>query len=102
MRNLRNRYSYQTRLEFQETITKMRVFILPLLLQKQNNACNICKKSYKKYEIDHLVYNPMVTINELQALCVDCHYNITDYTTIKNKNNPSNRYRVTRKVLRTV
>lgn len=102
MRNLRNRYNYKERMEFQTVLQSMRCFILPLLLERQNNACNICKKTYKKYEIDHLVYNPMVNINELQALCVDCHYNITDYNTIKNKNNPSKRCRVTRKVLRIV
>lgn len=89
MRNLRNRYNYQDRMEFQSTILSMRAFLLPLLLDRQDNACNICKTSYKSYEIDHLVYNPMVTINELQALCHNCHKSITNYTTYKNRNNPS-------------
>lgn len=102
MQNLREKYTYQERLEFQDTIITMRPYILPLLLSRQNNGCNICKLPQSKYEIDHLVYNPLVTINELQALCVDCHYNITDFTTYKNRNAPSKRYRVTRKVLRIV
>ncbi len=89
MQNLREKYTYQERKEFQDTILTMRPYILPLLLSRQNNTCNICKVEHKKYEIDHIVYNPLVTINELQALCHGCHKSITDYTTYKNKNSPS-------------
>lgn len=74
MKNLRSNYSYKEREEFQDTISRMRVYILPLLLERQGNVCNGCKKEYERYQIDHLVYNPLVTINELQALCIDCHW----------------------------
>ena len=85
MRNLRKMYNYKDRLEFQETILSMRVYLLPLLLDRQGNACNICKLKHSKYEIDHLIYNPMITINELQALCHNCHKSITDYTRLTYK-----------------
>ena len=89
MQNLREKYTYQQRLELHDTIMVMRPYLLTLLLNRQNNVCNICKVKHDKYDIDHLIYNPMITINELQALCVDCHKSITNYTTYKNRNNPS-------------
>ena len=85
MRNIRNRYNLAQRLEFQKTLLCLRFYIMPLLLQRQNNSCARCKKPSDKYEIDHKVYNPMVTLNELQALCHKCHVQITDYTHIKNR-----------------
>lgn len=85
MENLRESYTYQDRLEFQSNINTMRPYILPLLLQRQNNVCNICKVEHKKYDIDHLIYNPMITINELQALCHDCHKSITNYIPYRNR-----------------
>ena len=85
MRNIRNRYNYKERKEFQDTINDLRVYIVPLLLKRQGNVCNHCKLSMVKYEIDHLLYNPMLTINELQALCHACHVKITDYRHIKDR-----------------
>lgn len=90
MRNLRHRYTYQQRLEFQNTIMVMRDYILPLLLARQNNACALCKAGHKSYDIDHLVYNPMVTINELRALCEACHYTQTDYRHLTPRQTPHN------------
>ena len=79
MRNLRDRYTYEQRNEFQQTINNMRVYILPLLLQRQNDVCNKCKKPSDNYDIHHTIYNPMITIKELEALCIPCHKEITKY-----------------------
>jgi len=69
----------------QDSINSMREYILPLILDRQGNVCNMCKVSHEKYDIDHLVYNPMITINELQALCVPCHKSVTNFTPFKNR-----------------
>ena len=85
MRNLRQRYNYAQRMEFQRTMDSLRFYILPLLLQRQHNSCAICKQSVDKYDIDHKLYNPMETINELQALCIPCHKEITNYTPMRHR-----------------
>jgi len=82
MRNLRHRYPYSARLEFQETILRLRAYLLPLLMERQEGACALCKETADKYDIDHLAYNPMVTLNQLRALCIPCHHSITDYSHI--------------------
>lgn len=64
----------------QDTINDLRKYLLYVLLEKQNGVCNICKQPAKDYDIDHLLYNPMITVNELQALCIPCHKSITCYT----------------------
>ena len=53
----------------------------------------------KDYDIDHKVYNPMMTIKELQAVCRACHKSVTNYVTIKNRNNPSIKPRKSRRQL---
>ncbi len=85
MRNLRHRYTYAERLEFQDTLLSMRLYVLPLLLARQNGTCNLCHEPHTRYDIDHMVYNPMITINELQALCEVCHKGITNFTTMGNR-----------------
>ena len=79
MRDLRHRMTYEQRLELQATLNDLRHYIVPVLLMRQNGVCNICKLSADKYDIDHLVYNPMISLNQLQLLCIPCHKSITDY-----------------------
>jgi 5-methylcytosine-specific restriction endonuclease McrA len=79
MRNLRNRYNYTQRTEFQSTISSLAEYIRPLLLDRQGGVCNVCKVAHDKYDMDHLRYNPMETINDLQLLCIPCHKAKTDY-----------------------
>ena len=79
MRNLRNRYNYKQRLEFHTTAISLRQYLIPLLKKRQNNVRNDCKKPAKAYDVDHKVYNPMVTLNELQLLCIPCHVAKTDF-----------------------
>ena len=86
MRNLRTRYSYQDRLEFADTIDSLRFYIMPLLMKRQNNTCAICKKLAKSYDIDHVIYNPMMTLQHVRALCWPCHKKVTDFSTFKNRN----------------
>lgn len=83
MENLRNNYNYRQRLEFQDTLNALRPYLLYLLKKKQNGLCALCNKKATKYDIDHKLYNPMETINELQLLCIPCHKSITDYRPMK-------------------
>ena|ERR1035437_70912 len=85
MDNQRNTMTYAQRLELQDTVNDLRHYILPILMQRQDNACALCKQSVAKYDIDHIVYNPMLTINELRALCIPCHKDITDYRHMKHR-----------------
>ena len=85
MRNLRNRYSYSERMELHRTMLELRPYILPILLDRQGHKCAICKQVVDKFDIDHKIYNPMETINELQALCIPCHKSITDFRPLRNK-----------------
>ena len=84
MRNLRNRYNYQQRTEFQNTSVDLRRYVVPLLLKRQGGVCAVCKQPATAWDIDHLLYNPMMTINELRLLCIPCHHNETDYTHLSN------------------
>src|SRR5665213_2898236 len=59
MRNLRKRYTYKQRMEFDQTVRTLYMYIFPLLLARQHGACNRCKKPALKYDMDHKVYNPM-------------------------------------------
>lgn len=85
MRNLRNRYTYEQRKEFANTIAHMKKYIVPLLLDRQNNVCALCHESHAKYDIDHLIYNPMVSMAHVRLLCIPCHKKITNFTTFKNR-----------------
>lgn len=73
MRNLRHRYTYKVRREFQEVISDMRSYIIPILLRKQDSSCAVCRTQNVPFDIDHKVYNPMVSMEELQLLCEPCH-----------------------------
>ena len=83
MRDLRKRYNYTQRMELHRTMLELRPYILPLLLDRQGYKCPICHCKPLKWDIDHKIYNPMETINELQALCIPCHKSITDYRPMK-------------------
>jgi hypothetical protein len=80
MQDLRHTYTYEQRQEFQDTLCDMRRYILPLLLERQQGVCDRCKLPSSHYDIDHLVYNPILTLNELRLLCIPCHYDVTDYS----------------------
>lgn len=85
MRNLRHRYSYQQRLEYQETIDSLRFYLMPLLLKRQKGLCNMCKKQAKGYDIDHIAYNPMISLDHVQLLCWPCHKSVTNFTPFRNR-----------------
>lgn len=72
-------------MEFQDTISKERKYILPLLLKKQDGHCATCPNASGPFDVDHKVYNPMLTINELQALCVPCHKHKTNFIPMRNR-----------------
>ena len=72
-------------MELHMTMLDLRFYLVPLLLQRQHDACNRCKKPAIKYDVDHKVYNPMCTLNELQLLCIPCHKAITDYRIMKHR-----------------
>lgn len=85
MRDLRHRYTYSQRDEFQQTIKSERQYIYPLLMDKQNGHCASCPNTSGPFDIDHKVYNPMLTINELQLLCWPCHKGKTNFTPFRNR-----------------
>jgi hypothetical protein len=91
MRNLRNTYSYEERLTFQDTIRSLRVYILAVLKRRQGNTCALCPYSGDKYDIDHMLYNPMMTIDQLRLLCVPCHKQVTDFRPMRNRGEASKR-----------
>jgi hypothetical protein len=77
MRDLRSRYSTAERFEFQDTLNKLRGYILPLLLRRQDGHCALCPDASGPFDIDHLLYNPAVTLDELRLLCWPCHKRVT-------------------------
>lgn len=85
MRCLRNRFTEADREQAQRDILDLRHYLLPILMRRQGSVCNICKLPSLKYDIDHIVYNPMVSINELQALCIACHVKKTDFRPLRNR-----------------
>ncbi len=42
MRNLRSRYSYTQRLEFNDNVQSIRKYLMRVLLDRQNNVCDMC------------------------------------------------------------
>lgn len=80
MEDLRKNYNYKQRLEFQDTIKDMRQYLEPLLLKMQGGVCKRCELPVDKYDIHHKLYNPKMTINELELLCIPCHKDITNFT----------------------
>ena len=68
-----------------ETINGMRQYILPLLLERQGGTCASCPASGVPYDIDHKIYNAMLTLDHLQALCWPCHKAKTDFRPMRNR-----------------
>ena len=85
MEDLRMSFNEADREQAQRDICDLRPYILPLLLSRQGNACAMCHIPALKYDIDHLIYNPKVTINELQALCWPCHKGKTNFVAFRNR-----------------
>jgi len=83
--DIREQFTLADRKQLQLDIAELRHLILPLLLQRQGYACNICHEPVENYDIDHIVYHPQVTINELQALCIPCHKAKTDFRPLRNR-----------------
>lgn len=74
MENLRKLMNKQDRRQAQLDTLLLRRLIVPLILHQQKGLCNICHKELKGvYQLYHIVYNPKVTIKELQLLCKTCH-----------------------------
>jgi len=80
MEDFRKNYNYKQRMEFQETILDMREYLLAVLLKVQGGVCKMCGKTSDKWDIHHTIYNPMMTIKELDLLCIPCHKSITNFT----------------------
>lgn len=85
MRDLRRRYTYNDRLEFQNTISDLRAYLLVILMNRQDGVCAICLEPADRYDIDHGLYNPMMNIDHLRALCEPCHKSVTDYRPFRNR-----------------
>jgi hypothetical protein len=79
MEDLRDKYNYKERLDFQVVLNDMRPYLMAVLKYRSGDKCEICHQNAPEYDIHHLLYNPKITINELQLLCIPCHKAITDY-----------------------
>ena len=85
MEDLRLQFNRADREQAQRDINDLRCYILPILLDRQDGVCAICGLFTEDYDIDHLVYNPEVTVNELQALCWPCHKAKTNFIPFRNR-----------------
>jgi hypothetical protein len=47
--------------------------IVQLLLRKQEKKCGICGNKLSEFQIHHYRYGEDITINDLSAICGDCH-----------------------------
>ena len=63
----------QERSETNMLIQSMRPYVLSAMRFKFGDFCQKCKKQYPTYEIDHKNYRNLLTIDDLQLLCEDCH-----------------------------
>jgi 5-methylcytosine-specific restriction endonuclease McrA len=72
-----------------ETVHLLRVYIVPLLMQRQDSACANCAATGVPFDVDHKVYNPMISIDHLQLLCVPCHKAKTDFRPFRNRKLPT-------------
>lgn len=73
MENLRKLFNKADRLEAAANVSNLYTYIYPLLFRRQKGACAICGQIDIRFEIDHIAYNPAVTLGELQLLCELCH-----------------------------
>ena len=74
LKNLREIMSKKDRLAAHRDVLNLKPLIVPLIWKRQNGLCNLCgSKLDAKFEIDHLIYNPRITIYELQLICHKCH-----------------------------
>ena len=83
MRNLRRRYTYEERTEFNDNVQSIRPYLMRVLLDRQGNVCDLCREPAKSYDIDHLLYNPMMTAQHCRALCEPCHKSVTNFTSFR-------------------
>lgn len=63
----------QERAEHQALIADMRYYLLHALKLEFGDICQMCRKHYDNYDIDHKRYAHDITILDLQLLCEDCH-----------------------------
>lgn len=85
MRDLRRRYTYDQRLEFNDNVQTIRRYLLYVLLDRQGNTCALCHLPAVAYDIDHIVYNPMMTAQHCRALCIPCHKDVTNFVPFRNR-----------------
>lgn len=85
MENIREQFTLDDRAQLQVDICELRPYLLPLLLKRQGGVCRACGAPASSYDIDHTIYNPRVSINELQALCIPCHKEKTDFRPLRNR-----------------
>ena len=79
MKDLRQYITKAERVDIHMTMVSLRQYLLPLLKQRSGNKCEYCGCSVNKWDIHHKLYNPKVSINELELLCHACHKNKTNY-----------------------
>ena len=85
MEDLRKTYTFEQRTEFQETISRLRPYLLAVLKERSGDRCENCGEHQEKYDIDHKIYNPEITIEHIQLLCIPCHKEKTDFTPFRNR-----------------
>ena len=85
MIDMRKQFTKADRQQTQDDISSLRVLLLPLLKRRDGDCCNRCRKPAKEYDVHHKVYNPKLTLNELELLCIPCHVEVTDYRRMKDR-----------------
>ncbi len=77
MKNIRNQFNKVDRRLAQESILSIRKYILLALKHVKGDKCFKCGVKHDNYDIHHKVYNPDITIKELELACQTCHDDIT-------------------------
>ena len=60
-------------------------YIVAILKDRQQSRCKACNEPLETFDIDHKLYNPMVTIEHIQLLCIPCHKAKTNYIPFRNR-----------------
>lgn len=97
MENLRCKFTREDREALNCSIQDLREYLLPVLKKKQNDKCLICDEAFTedpKLEIHHTVYNPKVSIYELELLHMRCHRYETETRPMKMRCHPKTRHMI--------